>query len=62
MYKLKAGDAKERQWWVSRLHREVELRTSQTFGASLQEVGGLVVCLFVCLFVVCLFFETNPIL
>lgn len=37
VYKLKAGDAKERQWWVSRLHREVELRTSQTFGASLQE-------------------------
>lgn len=32
IYKLRGQDAKERQYWVSRLRREVEYCTSQTFG------------------------------
>lgn len=38
IYKLRGQDAKERQFWVSRLRREVEFCTNQTF--SPREVCG----------------------
>lgn len=31
VYKLRGQDAKDRQFWVSRLRREVELCTNQSF-------------------------------
>ena len=39
IYKLRAVDAKERQYWVSRLRREVEHCTNQSFGTPVKEVG-----------------------
>ena len=32
VYKLRGQDAKERQFWVSRLRKEVECCTNQSFG------------------------------
>jgi len=38
IYKLRAVDAKERQYWVSRLRNEVEHCTNQSFGTPVKEV------------------------
>ena len=40
IYKLRAVDAKERQYWVSRLRNEVEHCTNQSFGTPVKEVRG----------------------